>query len=233
MLLPGFVELATPNCMGVRFSYFEALSLTLQELEPEILFGLKKHGLNIEDVLFLTTVKDGCDGMGEVSVYKEKDFKMLPDKAFRFSFCIVKIQAEYDGKLFDVFTEPLPNSVRTNRPLLESISDENNQVSNVVCILPIENEREILMQNRMHVKTKEGWMFHKFSFFNSMVDEKRDRGDSGLQGSGSKYLCTLCDADKQSAKALLGSFSINRSVSECSNIAEILRVNPNALSENE
>ena len=113
--LPGFVELATPNCMGVRFSYFEALSLTLQELEPEILFGLKKHGLNIEDVLFLTTVKDGCDGMGEVSVYKEKDFKMLPDKAFRFSFCIVKIQAEYDGKLFDVFTEPLPNSVRTNR----------------------------------------------------------------------------------------------------------------------
>ena len=71
---------------------------------------------------------------------------MLPDKAFRFSFCIVKIQAEYDGKLFDVFTEPLPNSVRANRPLLESISDENNQVSNVVCILPIENEREILMQ---------------------------------------------------------------------------------------
>ena len=174
--MPGFVELATPNCMGVRFSYFEALSLTLQELEPEILFGLKKHGLNIEDVLFLTTVKDGCDGMGEVSVYKEKDFKMLPDKAFRFSFCIVKIQAEYDGKLFDVFTEPLPNSVRANRPLLESISDENNQVANVVCILPIENEREILMQNRMHVKTKEGWMFHKFSFFNSMVDDKKETG---------------------------------------------------------
>ena len=69
--LPGFVELATPNCMGVRFSYFEALSLTLQKLEPEILFGLKKHGLNIENVLFLTTVKDGCDGMGEVSVYKD------------------------------------------------------------------------------------------------------------------------------------------------------------------
>ena len=66
-----------------------------------------------------------------------------------------------------------------------------------------------------------------------MVDEKRDRGDSGLQGSGSKYLCSLCDGDKQSAKALLGSFAINRSVSECSNIAEILRVNPNALSENE
>ena len=45
--------------------------------------------------------------MGVVSVYKEKDFKMLPDKAFRSSFYIVKIQAEYDGTLFDVFTEPL------------------------------------------------------------------------------------------------------------------------------
>ena len=41
------------------------------------------------------------------------------------------------------------------------------------------------------------------------------------------------DADKQSAKALLGSFAMNRSVSECSNIAEIFRVNQNALSENE
>ena len=89
--------------------------------------------------------------MGEVSVYKEKDFKMLPDKAFRFSFYIVKIQAEYDGTLFDVFTAPLPNSVRTNRPLLESISEKNNQVSSVVCILPIKNERKILMQKRMHV----------------------------------------------------------------------------------
>ena len=44
--------------------------------------------------------------MREVSVYKEKDFKMLHDKAFRFSFYIVKIQAEYDGKHFDVFTGP-------------------------------------------------------------------------------------------------------------------------------
>ena len=40
--LPGFDKLPTPNCIGVRFSYFEALFLTLQELEPEILFGLKK-----------------------------------------------------------------------------------------------------------------------------------------------------------------------------------------------
>ena len=82
-------------------------------------------------------------------------------------------------------------------------------------------------------KQKRGGCSINFHFFNSMVDEKRDSGDSGLQGSDSKYLCTLCDADKQSAKALLGSFAMNRSVSECSNIAEILRVNQNALSEKE
>lgn len=50
---------------------------------------------------------------------KKKDFRMLPDKAFRLSYCIVKIEAEYQSKKY-VFTEPLPNSVQTNKPLLES-----------------------------------------------------------------------------------------------------------------
>lgn len=118
-------------------------------------------------------------------------------------------------------------------PFWNQISDENNHVSNVVCILPIKNKKEMLMQNRMNVKTNHVWICHKFSFFNSMVDDKRDRGEFGLQCSLSKYLCTLCDADKHTAKELLESFVINRSVSECTNIAEILRVNSNVLSENE
>lgn len=33
-IMQGFVELATPNCLGVRFSYFDALSVSLQELDP-------------------------------------------------------------------------------------------------------------------------------------------------------------------------------------------------------
>jgi hypothetical protein len=53
-----------------------------------------------------------------------------------------------------------------------------------------------------------------FFFFNSMVDEKRDRLDSGLQGSGSKFVCTLCDADRESAVSNLGNFNINRSIDE-------------------
>lgn len=96
-IMQDFVELATPNCLGVRFSYFDALSVSVQELEPEIVNGLENQGLNVENVILHTTVKDGCDGMGEVSIYKEKDFKMLPDKAFRFSFCIVNIEAVHQG----------------------------------------------------------------------------------------------------------------------------------------
>ena len=32
---------------------------------------------------FHVTIKDGCDGMGDVSGYKEKGDTSLPDKAFR------------------------------------------------------------------------------------------------------------------------------------------------------
>lgn len=170
---------------------------------------------------------------GKFLFIKKKILKCYQTKPLDFLFVLLKLKPYIKAQKYDVFTEPLPNSVRTNRPLLESISDEKNHVSNVVCILPIKNKKEMLMQNRMNVKTNHVWICHKFSFFNSMVDDKRDRGDSGLQGSLSKYLCTLCDADKHTAKELLESFVINRSVSECTNIAEILRVNPNVLSENE
>lgn len=59
-----------------------------------------------------------------------------------------------------------------------------------------------------------------------MVDEKRDKGDSGLQDSASCYICTLCYADKYFWKNLLASFYMNRTVSEFRNISQLLRVNP-------
>ncbi|KAK3089331.1 hypothetical protein FSP39_002772 [Pinctada imbricata] len=227
--LPNFVEFATPNCLGVRWPYPTAIARTLLEIESE----LDLLNADSSDTILHVVIKDGCDGMGDVSVYKEKDCKTLPDKAFRFSICIVKITAECNGKTHEIFKETSPNSVRTNRPLLESISDENNYASNIVSMLPIENERKLLTDNFLHLNTSKGWLIHKFSFFNSMVDEKRDRGYSGLQGSGSNYLCTLCDASRQSAKECLGTFTINRSIAECIQISEFLRVNPQNLSENE
>jgi len=64
-----------------------------------------------------------------------------------------------------------------------------------------------------------------------MVDEKRDRSDAGLQGSGSRYLCTLCDADRDSAIKNLGDFEINRSVIKNFKLYNYIRVNPDKLSE--
>lgn len=56
------------------FSYFDALSVSLQKLKPEIVNGLENHGLSVENVILHTTVSDGCDGIGEISIYKENDF---------------------------------------------------------------------------------------------------------------------------------------------------------------
>lgn len=64
-----------------------------------------------------------------------------------------------------------------------------------------------------------------------MVDEKRDRSDSGLQGSGSTFLCTLCDADRESAVSNRGNFNINRSIDENLKVYEYIRINPDKLSE--
>ena len=83
--------------------------------------------------------------MGQVSIHKEKSDSMLLDKAFRFSFCIVKIIAMSDGTCITVYENEKPNSVRTNRPLLEAIADENNKVSNILCTKPIELERKIIL----------------------------------------------------------------------------------------
>lgn len=58
--MQSFFELATPNCMGVRFYYFDALSVSLQKLKPEIVNGLENglenNGLNVENVILHTTV---------------------------------------------------------------------------------------------------------------------------------------------------------------------------------
>jgi hypothetical protein len=116
------------NCKGVRWPYADALAKTLEELNDEVETGMKENGLDPTDqeVLFRVTVKDGADGMGSVSQYKEVADKNLPDNAFRYTFAITKIVAESDeAGSCEVYNCKNPNSVQTNRPLLESIADEN------------------------------------------------------------------------------------------------------------
>jgi hypothetical protein len=50
--------------------------------------------------------------LGDVFVYKEKSDRALPDKAFRFSFAVIKVEAVSPSGSCTVFEEPFPNSVK-------------------------------------------------------------------------------------------------------------------------
>lgn len=63
-----------------------------------------------------------------------------------------------------------------------------------------------------------------------MIDVKLDRAEGGLAGSGSRFICTLCKATKDSAKSELGSFCVCRTYEENAKIAEYIRTNPDNLS---
>ena len=74
-----------PFYKGVHWSYASAIAKTLEELDDEIIVGLTKKGLLCPDdpnIIFRVTIKDDADGMGSVSIYKEKLDSYLPNNAF-------------------------------------------------------------------------------------------------------------------------------------------------------
>ena len=231
---PFMPEVFTPNLEGVRWRYPDAIARTLLELNSSVDETLSK--LNIQtnsDHLFKAFIKDGADGLGDVSIYRETADRRLPDKAFRSSFCVFKINLVMDNEEVTVFTEDEPNSVRTNRPYLEAIADENDRPSSVILVQPMEREREYLKDKIMVVKSETQSRRFTISFFNSMIDEKLDRADSGLQGAGSNYICTLCEATKHTAISQLGSFCVTRTYESTKQIAEYIERNPDHLSDKE
>ena len=139
-------ESPTPNIKGVRWNYAKALAQSLVEIDPNLEKSLQNIKQSPDDNIINTIVKDGADGLGEVSVHKEKGDRFLPDKAFRFSFALIssKCATATPGEVKTIFETKNPNSVRTNRPLLECICDENSHASIAASLLPIEQEREYL-----------------------------------------------------------------------------------------
>nr|AJO68011.1 RAG1L [Branchiostoma belcheri] len=204
-----------PNTKGVRFPYAHAVAKTLEELEDEIVNGLKKLGRDPNDptLVIHTICKDGADGMGDVSVHKEKSDHLLPDKALRFSFCVLRCSVMHKDTEVTIYEDPNPNSVRSNRPVLECIGDENDDGTVAVCVGPIECQRLLMKDKIMRVHMSDGTQrAHYLTFFNSMVDEKWDRAHGGLAGAGSKYLCTLCEAVRDEALEKAGSYKITRTL---------------------
>ena len=90
--------------------------------------------------LYKVRIKDECNGVGDVSVYKGKGDRALPDEAFRACFCIFRVTVLFDNEELAVYEEVAPNLVRRNRPLLEAIADENDHASSLVCMITFEND---------------------------------------------------------------------------------------------
>ena len=226
-------EVFCPNVAGVRWPYPDCIAKTLQELFPEIKSGLTDVGWSPRDksILYKAFIKDGADGLGDVSVYKEKSDRPLPDKAFRAAMCIFRVDAIKGDRVVTVFEEPEPNSIRRNRPILEAIADENDRPSAILCMVPLEAERSYLNGKILKVESPLGFMRFELDFYNSMIDEKLDRAEGGLQGSGSSYVCTLCEATRDCVKSSLGQFQITRTYEGTKQIAEYLEINPDKLSD--
>lgn len=180
---------------------------SLLELNSKIEIGPECLGITNNPLLHVL-VKDGGDGLEDVSQYKEKGDRFMEDKAYRYSFCILKITVNNNDELGTVWEEEAPGSVHTNKTLIEAVCDENHTSTMVKCVIPIERDREQISQNLLEVKIGNNWRTFNVTFVNSMEDEKRARSDGGLQEAGSKYMWDLCYATQETAKSELATFKI-------------------------
>ncbi|XP_071509808.1 V(D)J recombination-activating protein 1-like [Diadema antillarum] len=159
----------------------------------------------------------------------ERSDRLLPEKAFHASFVVLRCEVEKDGQMRTVYKQQDPNLVFAARPLLEAIGDENNKASAQQMLELMEKDRVMIQKREMRVYIDETRRWHhKIRLFNSMIDEKLDRAEGGLQ---SRYICTLCFATKETAKSNLGSFNISRSREETAANAQYAWVNLDKISQ--
>ncbi|XP_072175824.1 V(D)J recombination-activating protein 1-like [Diadema setosum] len=225
-------EFTESNCVGVMWNYREAVAKTLEELDKDITEGLAQHGFSLDDpeLILQTTIKDGADGMGDISIHKGSSDTYLPDEAFRAAFAVLQSEVvKKDGTRITVFEEQKSNAVHVNRPILEAIGDGNSPSTAAELLRDIEFERNLMQGQVMKIYTANSTRLHRLKIYNSMIDEKLDRSDGGLQGSGFKYLCTLCHTTRESAKLELGNFKIDWTYMETADLVSYVEINPDKL----
>nr|XP_054766946.1 V(D)J recombination-activating protein 1-like [Lytechinus pictus] len=130
----------------------EAVAKMLEELDGEISQGLAENGLPTDDpeTIIYTTIKDGGDGMGDISIYKTVADSYLPDNVFRASFVILKCEAEKEGSRVTVFEEEKPNVINVCRPLLEAEGDKNSPSTSAQLLRDIKYERNLYNASRVY-----------------------------------------------------------------------------------
>ena len=138
----GLPQFLRPNVVGTRWDYRNAVAKSLLVLGSQIDKGLENLGIT-DNPLLHVLIKDGGDGLGDMSQYKEKGDRFIEDKAYRYSFCILKITVKISDKFITVWEEEAPGIIRTNKTLIEAVCDENQTSAMVTCVIPIERERVI------------------------------------------------------------------------------------------
>ena len=141
--------------------------MIIDELNSVIQVVLQaKHSSKNKDFFIKATVKDGADGLRDVSEYKQKSDTFFPTKAFQYTYDVLKCEAFVGEEKYELFLEESSNSICCNRPLLQAICDENESSSMVLMLCPVETERKLMTDSYM---IQAGIKF-KFHFINSMVD---------------------------------------------------------------
>ena len=140
-----------------------------KKLTEMVKLNLMQQNIKDQDIVIKTNVKDGVDGMEEVAVQKEKEDRRLPDNVPRLSLYVLQCVITLNDKEIIILQKESPNSVKSNRPLLEAIADENTHASTAVCMNPIEREREHVKDKTLNIyisNTKRRQ--HQLSFITSM-----------------------------------------------------------------
>ena len=152
-----------------------------------------------------------------IPVYIKLEYTILLMRVYRNTFIFYKTSLSVNKTSLYIFI---------THPLVEAIADENNRSSSILLLEGIEWEKATLRKSGLPVNIGNAWRRHNLRFYNSMIDEKLDKADGGLQDSGSKFLCTLCHATRETAKSELGSFRTTRKFEETDAKANYMLINP-------
>uniref|UniRef100_A0A8D2BED6 V(D)J recombination-activating protein 1 n=3 Tax=Sus scrofa TaxID=9823 RepID=A0A8D2BED6_PIG len=214
------------DTIAKRFRYDSALVSALMDMEEDILEGMRAQDL--DDYLngpFTVVVKESCDGMGDVSE-KHGSGPVVPEKAVRFSFTVMKITIAHGSQNVKVFEEAKPNSELCCKPLCLMLADESDHETLTAILSPLIAEREAMKSSQLMLEMGGILRTFKFIFRGTGYDEKLVREVEGLEASGSVYICTLCDATRLEASQNLVFHSITRSHAENLERYEVWRSNP-------
>ena len=200
-----------PNLIGMRYRYDKAIAQTLSEFHDRVerrLNEVSEENTATSDairggVTLDAYFKDGADGLGEISQYKGKTLRVLPNNAMRYAFTLMQINLTCNGKTHVLYKNEAPGSVKSCRTLMNAIADENDSVSSAMCILPIEREKRALQGKVLKFVNPCQPHSYRLHIYTTMVDEKYERHYRGLEPSSANFCCTVCTYNKATNKDLL------------------------------